>query len=183
MNDQIDSLGQATARTRGRSRNAVSSGPSVPSTTLIRRIRVILRGGDEGSTLVEFALILPAFMMLITALCTFAIAFSNELTLTSAVGSGAQYLQLIRTTTTNPCADTLTAIESAAPSLTPASISLTFSFNGTNVTGNTCSGDQSYLIQGQPITVSATYPCTLQIYAVRFTSACQLSAKVTEYEY
>jgi hypothetical protein len=77
----------------------------------------------------------------------------------------------------------LTAIESAAPSLTPASISLTFSFNGTNVTGNTCSGDQSYLIQGQPITVSATYPCTLQIYAVRFTSACQLSAKVTEYEY
>jgi Flp pilus assembly protein TadG len=143
----------------------------------------LLRGGDEGSTLVEFALILPAFMMLITALCTFAIAFSNELTLTSAVGSGAQYLQLIRTTTTNPCADTLTAIESAAPSLTPASISLTFSFNGTNVTGNTCSGDQSYLIQGQPITVSATYPCTLQIYAVRFTSACQLSAKVTEYEY
>jgi Flp pilus assembly protein TadG len=183
MNDQIDSLGQAPARTRGRSRNAVSSGPSVPSKTLIRRIRVLLRGGDEGSTLVEFALILPAFMMLITALCTFAIAFSNELTLTSAVGSGAQYLQLIRTTTTNPCADTLTAIESAAPSLTPASISLTFSFNGTNVTGNTCSGDQSYLIQGQPITVSATYPCTLQIYAVRFTSACQLSAKVTEYEY
>jgi Flp pilus assembly protein TadG len=183
MNDQIDSLGQAPARTRGRSRNAASSGPSVPSKTLIRRIRVLLRGGDEGSTLVEFALILPAFMMLITALCTFAIAFSNELTLTSAVGSGAQYLQLIRTTTTNPCADTLTAIESAAPSLTPASISLTFSFNGTNVTGNTCSGDQSYLIQGQPITVSATYPCTLQIYAVRFTSACQLSAKVTEYEY
>src|ERR1700722_5958637 len=90
MNDQIDSLGQAIARTRGRSRNAVSSGPSVRSTTLIRRIRVILRGGDEGSTLVEFALILPAFMMLITALCTFAIAFSNELTLTSAVGSGAQ---------------------------------------------------------------------------------------------
>jgi Flp pilus assembly protein TadG len=183
MKDQIDSLGQVTARTRGRSRNAASSGPGVPSRTLIRRIRVLLRSGDEGSTLVEFALILPAFMMLITALCTFAIAFSNELTLTSAVGSGAQYLQLIRTTTTNPCADTLTAIESAAPSLTPANISLSFSFNGTNVTGNTCSGDQSYLIQGQPITVSATYPCTLQIYAVRFTSACQLSAKVTEYEY
>jgi Flp pilus assembly protein TadG len=183
MKDQIDSLGQATALTRGRSRNASPSGPGAPPKSLIRRIRALLRSGQEGSTLIELALIFPAFMMLITALCTFAVAFSNELTLTSAIGSGAQYLQLIRTTTTNPCADTLTAIESAAPNLTPANITLSFSFNGTNVKSNSCSGDQSYLVEGEPVTVSATYPCTLQIYAVTFTSACQLSAKVTEYEY
>jgi hypothetical protein len=118
-----------------------------------------------------------------TAICTFAIGFNNQLTLTSAVGSGAQYLQLIRTTTTDPCQDTLTAIENAAPSLTPSSITLSFSLNGTPVSGNSCAGDQSDLAQGQPVTVTAKYPCALAIYATKFATGCQLSASVTEYEY
>ena len=138
---------------------------------------------EEGSALVEIALILPALLALITAMCTFGVAFSNELTLTNAVGAGAQYLQLIRTSTSDPCADTLTAIEGAAPNLKASSISLSFSLNGTTVTGNSCPGDQSYLVQGEPITVSATYPCALAIYGTKFTNACQLSAKVSEYEY
>jgi Flp pilus assembly protein TadG len=183
MKVQIDSHGQVTAFNRSLKCAPKSGESHVQQRSLVRRIRALLRGGEQGSSLIEFGLIFPAFMMLLTAICTFAIAFSNELTLTSAVGSGAQYLQLIRTTTSNPCADTLSAIESAAPNLTPGSISLSFNFNGTSVSGNSCSGDQSYLVQGEPVTVSATYPCTLQIYAVRFTNACQLSAKVTEYEY
>jgi Flp pilus assembly protein TadG len=137
--------------------------------------------------MVEIALVLPILMGLITALCAFGVAFNNQMTLTSAVGAGGQYMQLIRTSTTNPCADTLTAIESAAPNLTPGSISLTFNFNGTAVSGNTCSGDQSYLVQGAPVTVTAKYPCVLPImpmgYGTSFVSNCQLSAKVTEYEY
>jgi Flp pilus assembly protein TadG len=129
------------------------------------------------------ALILPPLLALLTAMCTFGVAFSNELTLTNAVGAGAQYLQLIRTTTTDPCADTLAAIEGAAPNLKPSGISLSFSLNTTSVSGNSCPGDQTYLKQGQPITVAATYPCALAIYGTAFTNACQLSAKVSEYEY
>jgi Flp pilus assembly protein TadG len=148
-----------------------------------RRLLALLRAGEQGSALIEIALILPMLMVLITGLCAFGVAFNNELTLTSAVGSGAQYLQLIRTSTTDPCADTINAIESAAPSLKSSSISLTLNLNGTSVSGNSCSGDQSYLVQGAPITVSATYPCTLPIYGTKFATACQLSAKVSEYEY
>jgi Flp pilus assembly protein TadG len=148
-----------------------------------RRLRTLLHRGQEGSALVEIALVMPMILGLLTAIFTFAIGFNNQLTLTSAVGSGAQYLQLIRTTTTDPCKDTLTAIENAAQTLTPTSIKLTFNFNGTTVPSNSCPTYQVYLAQGQPVTVSATYPCVLMIYGTKFTNTCQLSAKVTEYEY
>jgi Flp pilus assembly protein TadG len=150
-------------------------------------VRALLRRGEEGSALVEVALTMPILMAAITAVATFAIGFNNQLTLTSAVGSGAQYLQLIRTTTSDPCAQTLTAIENAAPSLTGSSINLSFNFNGTTVTSNSCPSDASALAQLAPVTVSATYPCVISImpmgYATKLVSSCQLSAKVTEYEY
>jgi len=146
-------------------------------------IRSLWRTGEDGSALVEIALVMPILLMVMTTICTFAIGFNNQLTLTSAVGSGGQYLQLIRTTTSDPCHDTLSAITNSAPSLTASNISLSFNLNGTTVTGSSCPGDQSYLAQGQPVTVTAKYPCTLAIYATRFASGCQLSASVTEYEY
>ena len=148
------------------------------------RTRAIFRvDQDGGSSLIELGLVLPVLLALLTGICSFGVAFGNQQTLTRAVGSGAQYLQQIRTTTTDPCQDTLTAIENAAPSLTPGNISLSFSLNGTSFTGNSCAGDQSYLLPGQPITVTATYPCTLPIYGFKLSGGCQLSAKVTEYEY
>jgi Flp pilus assembly protein TadG len=164
MKNQFDFRGKATSSIR-------------------QRVRTLLRGGEEGSALVEIALTMPMLLAVLTAICTFGVGFNNELTLTSAVGAGAQYLQLIRTTTSDPCADTLTAIENAAPNLTPSSITLSFNLNGTQVSGNSCSGDQSYLVEGEPVTVTAKYPCALSVYGTKFTNACQLSAKVTEYEY
>jgi Flp pilus assembly protein TadG len=150
-------------------------------------VRAFLRRGDEGSALVEVALTMPILMGMITAICTFAIGFNNQLTLTSAVGSGAQYLQIIRSTTSDPCSDTLNAIANAAPALTKSSINLTINFNGTVVNSNSCPSDTSDLAENAPVTVSATYPCVLSImpmgYATKFVSSCQLSAKVTEYEY
>ncbi len=154
-----------------------------------RRLRALLRRGEQGSALVEIALIMPALLAVMTAICAFAVAFNNQLTLTQAVGAGAQYLQTIRTTATDPCAQTLTAIENAAPSLKGTSISLSLSINGTPETGSTCAGATSTLLaaQGDPVSVSATYPCILSImpagYGTKFISNCQLQAKVTEYEY
>ena len=76
-------------------------------------------------------------------------------------------------------------IKNAAPNLTSSKISVTVTMNGTTPTqtGNTCSGAQTDLVQGGPVSVSATYPCSLSIYGVTFGSSCQLQAKVTEYEY
>lgn len=138
---------------------------------------------QEGSVLVELAVALPMLLLLFTGVLSFASAYSNQLTLTQAVGSGGQYLQQIRNSTTNPCQDVLTQIENSAPSLNPSSISLTLTLNGTSVPGNSCSGDQSDLIEGAPVTVLATYPCNLHAFSMNLGSSCQLSAQVTEYEY
>jgi Flp pilus assembly protein TadG len=148
-----------------------------------RMWRMWSRRGESGSALVEVALTFPVLMVLVTGIAAFGIGFNNQIVLTNAVGTGGQYLQLIRTSTTDPCKDTLTAISNAAPNLTASNITLSFSFNGTPVSGNTCAGDQSYLVQGQPVTVLAKYPCVLPIYATKFATGCQLTATVAEYEY
>lgn len=148
---------------------------------------------EHGSILVEIGVSLPLLLLVFSGIFYFGIAYNNQLTLIQAVGAGATHLQQIRTTTTDPCADTLTAIEGAAPTLTPGNISLSINMNGTNVpssgtpaTGLSCSGDQSDLVAQTPITVTATYPCSLPILFTRgatWKSTCQLSATVSEYEY
>ncbi|MGO8750652.1 MAG: TadE/TadG family type IV pilus assembly protein [Thermoguttaceae bacterium] len=142
---------------------------------------------EQGNVLVEVALSLPLLLLVFTGIFYFGIAYSNQLTLTQAVGAGAQYLQQIRTSTSDPCADTLTAIENAAPTLTTSKISLTLNLNGTPETNKTtCSGAQQYLAEQEPVTVTATYPCSLPIVFTRGTtwvSTCSLTARVTEFEY
>jgi Flp pilus assembly protein TadG len=147
------------------------------------RARAALARGDEGGALVEIALIVPALLGVMTGIITFGIAFSNQLTLTQAVGSAGQYLAQIRTSSTNPCADVFTALKNAAPGLTSANITLTTTLNGNVNNGTTCSGKQTQLVQGSPVSVYATYPCSLSIYGITFAGSCQLTAKVTEYEY
>lgn len=148
----------------------------------VARLRAWL-GASEGGALVEFALVLPMMMVVVTGLFSFGIALNNQLELTQAVGSGAQYLQTIRATTSNPCSDTFNAIKAAAPNLHSANISLTLTMSGTAVSGSTCSGSQSNLTQGGSVTVAATYPCNLFVYGLNLGTSCNLQAQVTEYEY
>jgi Flp pilus assembly protein TadG len=138
---------------------------------------------QDGNVIVEMALSLPVLLLLFTGIVSFAGAYSNQMTLTQAVGIGGEYLQQLRGNTTNPCASVIGAIENAAPYLTASSISLTLTMDGTTASGNSCPGDQQYLVQGTPVTVLATYPCVLSAYSMKFTGTCQLSAEVTEYEY
>ena len=134
--------------------------------------------------MVEFALVTPIILILLTGICAFGVAFNNQLTLNRAVGAGSQYLQLIRTTTTDPCADTFKAVTNAAPNLTPGSITLTFTVPGQPAySSNSCPQLTSYLAQGQMISVLANYPCSLLYYGSKASSSCKLSAQVTAYEY
>jgi Flp pilus assembly protein TadG len=157
--------------------------PRFQHSQLICRIRAFY-DDSKGGSLVEMAVALPMLLAVVTGIFTFGIAFYNQLTLTSAVGAGAQYLQVIRTSTSDPCADTFTAIKAAAPGLNASKISLKFNLNGTAATGDSCPGDQVDLVQGSQVTVSATYPCSLAgVYGAKFTGSCELASKVSEYEY
>jgi len=162
-----------------------------PRQTLLlmqRRRRGLRFGSEEGNALVETAILLPIFMAFIAGVSTFALALNNQLTLTKATAAGAEYLQTIRTSSTDPCANTYTAIAGAATGLNGNNITVTITINGTattettGTTANSCTGNVSTLqaAQGDPVTVSTTYPCSLWFVSWH---TCQLSAKVTEYEY
>jgi Flp pilus assembly protein TadG len=154
------------------------------SWTVSRLLRARLRPAEEGGALVEMALVLPILAMLVLGLMSVATMFMNYLDLTEATGSAAQHLAEIRTTTTNPCQDTYTALTAAAPNLTAANITLNFNFNGTTTSGDTCAGYQTYLSQGEPVSVTAGYPCNLSFYGVNYDpGGCNLFATSSEYEY
>ena len=174
-------LGQARIITRSLNCLAAAKGNGARPRSIGGRAS--LSRGDEGGALIEIALTVPILLGVLTGICTFGIAYSNQLTLTQAVGTAGQYLAQIRTTSTDPCSDAFTALKNAAPGLKSANIALTTTMNGTAVTGTSCSGDQTDLIQGGPVSVYATYPCSLSIYNLKFAGSCQLTAKVTEYEY
>jgi len=173
-----------------KSKHTIAHNSGAESRSILKRIRAACFGREEGNALVEFALTLPILMAVLVAIFEFGIAFNNQLQLTQAVGSGAQYLQTIRTSTTDPCKDTMTAIENSAPNLVAANIKLTLTMSGnTPVSGSSCSGDESQLTSGQPTTVYATYPCNITIFGISLgglntrTFNCNLTAQVTEYEY
>ena len=190
MKIQNDSHGEAARKRRIHCAHG-SIALRVEPRSIGRWVRALLHRNEEGSALVEIALVTPVLMAVVTGICSFAIGFNNQLTLTSAVGAGAQYLQLIRATTSDPCADTLTAIEAAAPSLQASGIKLSLAITSvtgtgttsTTETGSSCPSGAALLTTQEPVTVSATYPCALAIYGTTFTNKCQLSAKVSEYEY
>ena len=152
-------------------------------------------GSEEGSALVEFAVTLPLLMLVVTGITTFGIALNNYLQLTEAVGIGGQQLAVSRGNTLNPCSTAAAAIEGAAPYLAPASLSITLTLNGTSYgpyAGNTTwssttcastsntTGAAANLVQGQPATILATYPCTLAVFGINYAPTCNLSAQVTE---
>jgi Flp pilus assembly protein TadG len=148
--------------------------------------------------LVEAAVIFPVFLVILIGVFSFGLVYYNQLTLTQAVGAGAQYVQMYAPYTTDPCSDALTTIEAAAPSLAASSITLTLTINnGTPSSGvTTCPGQATNMAtaigstgaSGFPVTVKATYPCNFKLLSAAFnllkqtfSSTCSLSAQATEY--
>jgi Flp pilus assembly protein TadG len=166
-----------------------------PTASLAVRVKTLSRrngharlrfGKVRGGSLIEFALVLPMLLLIVTGICTFGIALNNYLMLTDSVGTGARLLAISRGQTTDPCATTAAAVYNAAPLLVPASFSFSFVLNGTSYSGASCSsssvttGAAGNLVQGQPAQVTVTYPCSLSVYGINYAPNCTLKAQVTE---
>jgi Flp pilus assembly protein TadG len=152
---------------------------------------LISAGSERGLALVEFALVLPVLLLVVTGITTFGIALNNYMQLTQAVGIGAQALSVSRGNTTDPCNTVSSAVISAAPYLVSTSLSFTTkiytsSTASTSYSGTSCSssstttGAAGNLTQGQAAVVTATYPCSLAVFGANYASSCSLSAQVTE---
>ena len=141
--------------------------------------------GERGNVAIEFAFLAPLFLLLILGGIQFGMLIKNYVVLTNAVDVGAMQFSISRSDTT-PYTDAINAIESAAPSLTAASLTITLSVNGTACTSDsTCSSALSAAAPSggtlQPAMVTATYPCGTQWTWYKFwTASCNLSSTMTE---
>lgn len=150
-------------------------------------MRRCLRCGEDGQSMIEFALCLPPLLILMTGMFAFGIAIANYIQLTNATSSAAMALALGRgNNTLDPCALASGAVISAAPMLKSASMTFSYSLNGTAYSGTTCSssstttGAAGNLVQGQSATLTVTYPCSLAIFKANNFPSCLLTAKSSE---
>lgn len=148
--------------------------------------------GDEGQSILEFALCAPILLLIVTGITTFGLALNNYLTMTNAIGSSAQALAVSRGNTLDPCHDTATAFANASPNLDATKLKFTFVLNGvsygqyTGLSGSTCSssstttGAPGNVKEGQPVQVTVTYPCNLAVYGRNYLPSCNLVVQTTE---
>ena len=132
--------------------------------------RTLFHRGEQGQSLVEFALITPMLLLLATGIMVFGLVMNTYLQLTNAVSVGARTVAINAGVTLDPCATAANAITAAAPGLNPANLTFSYTFNGTAYSSNTCassdfnSGAAKSLVSGSTATVTATYPFTLSVF-------------------
>jgi Flp pilus assembly protein TadG len=113
--------------------------------------------------MVEFAIVLPILAILLFGILQFGILFNNYLTLTDAVRSGARQAAVSREYT-DPAGTTTTAVRTSAADLNQSNLSVTVS---------------STWVAGSDVTVTATYPYTINLLGV-VVSAGNLTSQTTE---
>jgi Flp pilus assembly protein TadG len=140
------------------------------------RFRALVRGGSEGSALIEMALVLPVMTLLITGTCSLGLVLNNYLVLTSAVQSGAMQVAVSAGESgLDPCNLAATTVSAAAPTLKASQIQYNFTFSGapsgeqtqgpfTGTSASTCSSYNQYLSANSTLTVTVSYPIQLLIY-------------------
>jgi Flp pilus assembly protein TadG len=136
-------------------------------------------GNERGQALVEFSLVFPFLIMVVTGQIALGFTIHNYLVLTNAVNTGTQVLAISRGETTDPCATGSAAIDNAAFGLTTSSLSFTFVINGSSYAATTCTAGAADMVQGASAQVTVTYPCKLPIYGMAIPS-CTLTAQTTE---
>ncbi|MGA7107635.1 MAG: TadE/TadG family type IV pilus assembly protein [Terracidiphilus sp.] len=152
------------------------SGMPVKVVLLLARLRSALCARNEGSALVEMAVVLPVMMVLITGTCSLGLVLNDYLVLTNAVQSGAMQVAVSAGQSgLDPCNVAATAISGAAPTLGATNITYSFNFSGApsgqtgqgpfkGTTASTCTTYNAYLSANSSFTVTAKYPIQMFIF-------------------
>lgn len=121
------------------------------------------RNRQRGQTLVEFTMVLPLLALLLFGIIQFGIVFHHYVTLTDSVRAGARQGAVSRDLS-NPQAVVLDRVRRSAADLDPGQLGISVS---------------STWVQGDDVTVSATYPYDISLLGVVVKSG-NLSASTTE---
>jgi Flp pilus assembly protein TadG len=161
--------------------NQIDGGPS-----RWQRARSRLRR-EDGQSMVEFALVAPLLLLILTAILQFGSMYFKEITLTDAVRTGARTLALGRGLS-DPCDPAVTQTVNSATGTPLTSSEVTTSFSGTNSGTDTCgtgsypsrtSGNES---QGDTATVSASFPYTFTVAGMPLFSVTLSASAADEIE-
>jgi Flp pilus assembly protein TadG len=114
---------------------------------------------EEGSTLYEFAMVLPLLSMFLVGVIYGGITFYDYVTLAEAVAVGVRSLATNAGNST-PCTTATTALTNAATSLKTSEVTISISFPSTNTHTDSCTGTIS---EGDYAMVNATYPCNMTV--------------------
>lgn len=141
-----------------------------------KRTRSLGRG-DEGQSLVEFGLVAPVLLVVLTGIFSFGIILTQYEVLTDSVSAGARAFALSRLQSTpalaasDPCAYAISVLEASAPNLTASS--LTFSISYTNNQGSSpattsyttsCTGLAGNMNANDQVQITASYPVTPMVF-------------------
>lgn len=139
------------------------------------RLRAFLRSGSEGQSIMEFAFVVPILMTVLTGIVVIGFVMQNYQQLTNVENQGMITLQQLPDTAaaSDPCNAVATAIIGAAANLKTSGtsgiqMSLSFGTGSSTVyyptsgttspTGFTCQGGSTYVVQGEPASLTVTYP-------------------------
>jgi Flp pilus assembly protein TadG len=122
---------------------------------------------EGGQAVVEFALVLPILLAIVTAIFSFGIIFKNYLTLVDAVRNGARVAAVSRSAS-DPATTAKTAVVNAGSDL-----GLTTS----NVTVN-----PGPWTAGSSVTVTASYPYTISVFGIAVTTGSLTSSTTVRVE-
>jgi Flp pilus assembly protein TadG len=161
-----------------------------------------LARAEQGSTLIEFALVMPVLMLILVGIMKFGLAFYNQITLTNAATNAAQVLMSGSGVITDPCASVNNALAAAAPSLNNPAVygsaagKLSYTIQAyTSATasttvgpyavvfpsgGTSCTSEAANLTEYYQVVVTATYGCNLTVFGHNFAPSCLLTAQTSE---
>ncbi len=145
---------------------------------------------NAGSVMIEAAFVLPVLILVTMGMLQFAWVFNNKILLSNAVAAGGLQASISRGDP-NPLTDITNAVTTAATGLTTANLT-TYVCVPTSGANPACSSTSSATAanfnaaQGQQVTVTLSYSCTLplsfsgSLSLLNLTGICPLTASITE---
>ena len=141
-----------------------------------RKLRTRLRA-EDGVAMVEFALVLPVLLAVLTGILQFGLMFNKYISLTDAARIGAREIALSRGTTGNPCTAEETTLENNEPTLNLTAGNFTPAPTFSNA-ADSCS-DPGDWNQGDTVTFYIQEPYTFHVYGINL-GTVMLTSQVTD---
>jgi len=123
---------------------------------------------EEGSQLVEMAVVAPLLLIILTGMASFGMALYNEQQLGYVTAGAVQALTIDVSQITDPCASVETYVSTSLPSYTAASFTYTLKIytsssasvtsGPTTGTGFSCKSYATDITQFQPVILTVSYP-------------------------